>query len=502
MSEGMRRTRTQSRVTAATSGMQISSRFDTIEMTAFRLKLMARRSTKNILISAGKLPDKERMLPTIRTLSQGSFTIYATKGTSEFLNKNGVRNKRLYKITESREPNIKSFLSKERLDLVINVLTGDNDYDEASDSKLIRTLAIEYGIPLITDAEVGIMMLENMSTVASAPAAEARELAVEPWNLQRRFLDLVANAGGFACYHAHFDKAYLISMDNLKLGMVDMQKKWALYKYLKENYTFDDLVERITRATQKMVDQGVTYCRTFVDADSTVKLLPIKAVLEVKQQFKNQIQLEVAVQPLQGVLDKESRKYFVKACELADAVGGLPSKDRPTPEKHLDFILDLAKDLKKPLDVHVDQENNPFECETEQLAVKTIEHGMEGRVFAVHAISVAAKDPAEQDRILARVKDAGVSVIVCPSAALSMKQLEARAPLHNSIAPVPKLLEKGIPVYLGVDNIADLFMPLVDGDMWFEARALMEACRFYDVEAVARIAADKGGIARPTKGLV
>ena len=47
----------------------------------------------------------------------------------------------------------------------------------------------------------------------------------------------VEQLGGFACHHAHFDKAYLISMENLRLSQVDMQKKWALYKYLKENYT-------------------------------------------------------------------------------------------------------------------------------------------------------------------------------------------------------------------------------------------------------------------------
>ena len=59
------------------------------------------------------------------------------------------------------------------------------------------------------------------------------------------------NLGGFASYHAHFDKAYLISMDNLRLGQVDMQKKWALYKHLKENYTFEDLVERIGRRREE-----------------------------------------------------------------------------------------------------------------------------------------------------------------------------------------------------------------------------------------------------------
>ncbi|OGY26239.1 MAG: hypothetical protein A2Z24_01655 [Candidatus Woykebacteria bacterium RBG_16_44_10] len=69
-----------------------------------------------------------------------------------------------------------------------------------------------------------------------------------------------------------------------------------------------------------------------------------------------------------------------------------------------------------------------------------------------------------------------------------MKQLPKVAPLHNSIAPVPELLEAGVTVYLGVDNIYDLFMPFTDGDMWIEARMLMETCRFYDLDAVARLA--------------
>ena len=39
--------------------------------------------------------------------------------------------------------------------------------------------------------------------------------------------------------------------------------------------------------------------------------------------------------------------------------------------------------------------------------------------------------------------------------------------------------------YLGIDNINDLFMPIVDGDMWTEVRILMEACRYYDLDQVA-----------------
>lgn len=471
---------------------------DTVEMLAFSLKLIGKKTRKNVLISAGKNDDKDKMFPTIERLSKLNVSIYATPGTYRHLAERGVANQELHKIADKREPNIKSFLKEDRLDLIINILTGNNDYDESSDSNLIRSMAIENGIPLITDLDVAIQTIEQL-VKRDQEGHYKYKIADQrhPWDLHKAFLQLVANLGGFASYHAHYDKAYLISMENLRLSQVDMQKKWALYKHLKENYTFEDLVERISRGVRQMIDNGATFCRTLVDADSTVRTLPVEAALEVKKRFKDEITFEIGVQPLQGVLDEESRKYFIKACEMADLVGGLPSKDRPLPEKHIDIIMGIAKDLNKKLDVHVDQENNPYESETEMLARKTIEHGLEGRVSAIHAISLAAKPAVEQDRIIALLKDAGVSVICCPSAALSMKQLDMNAPLHNSIAPVPKLLEAGVKVHLGVDNIYDLFMPIVDGDMWFECRMLMESCRFYDIKRVAEIACDKSGMIRP-----
>lgn len=470
---------------------------DTVEMLAFNLKLMGKKSHKNVLISAGKMSDKEKMLPAIEKLNALGVNLFATKGTSRFLNSHHIRNQELYKIAEQKEPNIKSFLNEDRFDLVINILVGNHDYDESTDSNLIRTLCIENGIPLITDADVALLTIDAMEKKHNRQMFKykiADETA--PWDMRKEFFQLVADKGGFACYHAHFDKAYLISMENLKLSQMDMQKKWELYKYLKENYTHEDLVERISRGIEKMRQQGVTHCRTHIDADSTVKLLPMEAALEVREKYKDDINMDIAVQPLQGVLDRESRKYFIRACEKADIIGGLPSRDRPTPEKHFDFIMALAKDLGKPLDVHVDQENNPDENETELLALKTLEHGLEGRVSGVHAISISSKSEREQDRIVKLIKDANVSIVICPSAAISMKQINRVAPLHNSIAPLTKLLQHQVPVYLGVDNIHDLFMPLVDGDMWFECRLLMESCRYYDLDVVSSIACDKGGFTR------
>ena len=463
-----------------------------LELLAFNLKLLGRQRRKTLLISAGEARDKKRMLPAIRRIMTLDVDLYATPGTHRFLEQSGVKSTEIHKITDSRSPNILSFLKANRFDLVINVLTGDEDYDESSDAKLIRKLSIENGIPLITDSDVGIATLEQI-IVDSERGTYRYKLAddSEPWNLRLHFLQAAERMGGLANHHAHFDKAYLITTENLRLSQVDMQKKWELYKYLKENYTHDDLIERISRGVEAMIAQGVTYCRTMVDADSTVGLLPIKAALEVKKRYADRIKFEVGVQPLQGVLDPASFAQYAEACELADYCGGLPSRDRPTPEKHLDVVLQLAKKLGKPVDVHIDQENNPLENETELLARKTIEHGMQGRVFGVHAISLSAKDEREQDRIIELVKEADLGIIICPSAALSMKQLPMMGPLHNSIAPYEKLRKAGVRCYLGIDNIHDLFMPMVDGDIWTECRMLMESCRFYDIDAVAEWACTK-----------
>src|SRR5215210_1061488 len=132
------------------------------EFLGFNLKLLGKKSKKNVLVSAGKMADKERMFPALQRLSKLNVELFATPGTYRFLKQQGVDNQEIHKIADKREPNIRTFLDENRLDLIINVLTGDNDYDEASDCKLIRSLAIENGIPLITDVDVAIESIQQL----------------------------------------------------------------------------------------------------------------------------------------------------------------------------------------------------------------------------------------------------------------------------------------------------------------------------------------------------
>ena len=302
------------------------------------------------------------------------------------------------------------------------------------------------------------------------------------------FLKKIRSKGGFRVHHAHLDKSYLITPERLEKSHASLQEKWDLYRDLKANYTEFDVYQRIKRGIYELLNQNVKYIKTFVDADSIVGLKCVKAALRIKEEFKNQIDMDIAIQPLEGLDNKESRDFFVKACELATTIGGLPDRDKNS-EDHVRFILDMSERLKKPVDIHVGQNNIPSEKETEMVLdiMEEINHSQ--KVSLVHCISLNCHDEKYIRTQSKRMKNLNVDVIVCPSAAISMKQNHSvMAPVHNSIAPVMVLLDEGVNVKLGIDNIADLFMPLVDGDMWFECRLLMEAIRCYNLDLISDLA--------------
>ena len=301
------------------------------------------------------------------------------------------------------------------------------------------------------------------------------------------FLKEIRKKGGFSCYHAHFDKAYLTNPKIFKKSQSSLQEKWDMYREFKLNYTEEDLIFRMSKCVDNMISQGVKYNRTFVDSDGIVGQKCIDASIKIKNKYIDKVKIDIAIQPLEGLESKESMYNFIEACSKADYIGGLPDRDS-SPAKHIDLIFDLASRTNKPVDIHVGQNNLPDEKETEMVLDKIIEHNLKQKVSLVHCISLACQDESYIRNQAKRMKLLDVDVIVCPSAAISMKQNNSiTSYIHNSIAPVSILLEEGVNVKLGIDNIEDLFMPLVDGDLWFETRLLMESTRIYDFDKIINI---------------
>ncbi|MFH1565552.1 MAG: amidohydrolase family protein [bacterium] len=316
---------------------------------------------------------------------------------------------------------------------------------------------------------------------------------MEKWDLKSQMMDAIKEAGGFVCCHGHFDKAFYITRDQLDLTNLIMHEKWNLSDDIKRNSTQEEIEVRIKRALDILINQGVKLAASFIDAYDAVGHKAIDAANKVKEEYKNKITFLTATQPLGGLIDPEARKLYEEITAKADFAGGLPSKDRPNDDKSLDILFDIAKNLNKKLHVHIDQENNPNERDTEKLIKATKKHGYEGKVAAVHAVSTAAQPKDYRQKIYKEMAEVGMAAIVCPSAVISMVQLDQyNAPVHNSIANVPEMLDADLVVGLGVDNISDFYLPFIDGDMWVEMRILQEACRYYNFEGLVKIAAENG----------
>jgi len=316
---------------------------------------------------------------------------------------------------------------------------------------------------------------------------------MEKWDMLGLLRKKIAEKGGPVCCHAHFDKAYVVTPETLKMCEEHMEVKWDLWKKVKEGYTFDNLVERISLSAENMIRQGSTICRTNIDVDNTVGMMCIEAALAVKEKYAKQIKIQICSQVLEGALTPEAQQWIEKAAPYVDVLGGLPSRERPRQAEHLDYIFGIAKKYNKTVDVHIDQNNDPDEKDTELLARKVIEHGLQGRVNAVHCCSLAAQQDDYMQEVIKLIKKADMSVIISPRAMLDNQQMRNKiGPMHNSIGPVPQLVAGGVNVALGVDNVHDFFCPFIDGDLFTDLVFLLETTRFYDVDALVDIATVNG----------
>jgi len=315
----------------------------------------------------------------------------------------------------------------------------------------------------------------------------------QPWNLLELLREKIKTKGGIVSCHAHFDKAYVVTPETLQMCNDSMEVKWDLWKDVKAKYTHENLIERISLSAENMIAQGCDATRTNIDVDNTVGMKCIEAALEVKEKYKDKIDIQICSQVLEGALTPEAQSWIEKVAPMIDVLGGLPSRDRPHQEAHMEFLFDVAKRFNKTLDVHIDQNNDPDERDTEMLAKMVIKHKMQGRVNAVHACSLSAQPNDYVHDVAQIIKEADMSVIVCPRAMIDGVQLrEKMSPVHNSIAPVPQLLEAGVNVCLGVDNVYDYFCPFIDGNVFTELVFLLETTRFYEIDTLVDIATTNG----------
>jgi carbamoyl-phosphate synthase large subunit len=128
----------------------------------------------SVLITVGGEELKKKIIPLARALRKLGFQIYATKHTAETLRNAGLDNiTMLHKIRELRKiPNILEFLLQRKIDFVINIpminTANTAKYmDTLEDEYIIRRLAVEFNIPVVTTLELASALVKVLRQSAN-----------------------------------------------------------------------------------------------------------------------------------------------------------------------------------------------------------------------------------------------------------------------------------------------------------------------------------------------
>jgi len=108
---------------------------------------------KNILLSTGGMRSKVELVNSCRMLVEKDYQLFATHGTHEFLKLNGIDSIDLAWPDEDRKPNVMDYLKAKKIDLVVNI-PKDLSSNELSNDYNIRRSAVDFNIPLITNARL------------------------------------------------------------------------------------------------------------------------------------------------------------------------------------------------------------------------------------------------------------------------------------------------------------------------------------------------------------
>ncbi|WP_352421258.1 carbamoyl-phosphate synthase (glutamine-hydrolyzing) large subunit [Proteiniphilum sp.] len=113
---------------------------------------------KNIMVSSGGSRSKVDLLDACRLLQQHGYTLYATGGTQKFLEENGVKSQYVAWPDETgdeknNELKVDEMIAQKKFDLIINIPKNLTE-KELTNGYKIRRGAIDYNIPLITNARL------------------------------------------------------------------------------------------------------------------------------------------------------------------------------------------------------------------------------------------------------------------------------------------------------------------------------------------------------------
>ncbi|WP_424952497.1 amidohydrolase family protein [Deinococcus sp.] len=275
---------------------------------------------------------------------------------------------------------------------------------------------------------------------------------------------------GFVEPHVHLDKTLSLGVPELENQSGTLREAIDRWGAAEPGRDHADFVRRADAALRLALSRGVTALRSHINVGSRSRVV-LEALLEVRQAWRGRIDVQLVALGLPGTPAEDDA--YREALRLGvDVIGGSPNH-APDPQAAVRSAFRLAEETGRPIDLHIDENENPDSKYLELIADLTLASGMGALVSADHCCSLAYMAPGEQGRIIAKVAACGMNIVSLPAVNLLLQGHSQ--PSVRGVAPLRALRRAGVNVALGSDNVRDPFNPLGHYDPLWQANLAVHA---------------------------
>ncbi len=242
----------------------------------------------------------------------------------------------------------------------------------------------------------------------------------------------------------------------------------SIWNELKPDLTAEALKKRALQLLDWSVARGTLAVRTHVDVTDP-SLLAIDVLLEVREEVKPWLDLQLVAFPQGGVLrTPNGKELLLKALDKGvDIVGGIPHFERTMDAGHksIEWLCEVAADRGLMVDMHCDESDDPLSRHVEHLAYQTTKLGLGGRVTGSHLTSMHSMDNYYVSKLLPLMAESGMNVVCNPLINIHLQGRHDSYPKRRGLTRVPELLDAGVNVAFGHDDVMDPWYPMGSHDM-------------------------------------
>lgn len=236
----------------------------------------------------------------------------------------------------------------------------------------------------------------------------------------------------------------------------------------KESLTHEDVKTRSKTALKWQIAQGIGHVRTHVDVTDP-SLTALKAMLEVKEELKDYVDIQLVAFPQEGILSYPNGvELLEEAVKMgADVVGGIPHFEftREYGVESMKIAFDLAEKYDRLVDIHCDEIDDEQSRFVEVVAKEAYERGLGTRTTASHTTAMGSYNDAYTYKLFRLLKLSNINFVSNPLVNIHLQGRFDTYPKRRGLTRVKELLEAGLNVSFGHDDIFDPWYPLGTGNM-------------------------------------